>query len=806
MRVSDLRQDLRYTFRNLGRSPGFFAVAVLIVGLGIGATTAIFSVVNAVLLRPLPFHEPERLVWIANTMEGNGLSGVTSRSGNLRDWRELNRSFESLTGYFAFFNYSSFTLAGDGEPERLVGVGVAQNFLDVLGVRPQLGRSFVDEECVWNGRAAVILGHGFWQRRYGADPGIVGASITLNDEPTVVVGVLPASFDFASIFTPGSKVDFLSPYPISEETDRRGNTMAVIGRLAPGMSTSAAQADLELVNRQLKQADPARWGLGAAVTGLQEHITARFRRPLLLLACAVGVVLLIVCANLSNLLLVRASSRTKEMAIRSALGASRWRLVRQLLTESLVLSGGGAVLGVVVAYGVTRAVAATQAFSIPLLESVAVDGEALLFALGAALATGLLFGVVPALQVSGARQHEALTDASRGSSETRARTWTRQVLVVAEVALACVLVVGAGLLLRSFVTLLDVDLGFRPDRVVTWRIDMGGRDDRDERLAFIDRVVETVRAVPGVESVGLTDSLPFGRNRSWGIGAKGEIYDEGERPSAFVRAVSGDYIETMGMRLTRGRRFTPRDTEDVDPVMIVNETMAGQLWPGRDPVGQVAQLGETDWHVVGVVADVRHSSLEEEAGLEMYMPMKQQRDWGSPSLVVRSKLQPESIVASVRGALRAVDPGIPTAEFQTLQAMVDRAVSPRRFILLLLGYFALTAMTLAAVGIYGVVSYSVSRQAHEIGIRLALGASPTDVQTQILGRTLKLTALGMLAGSLGAAALSRMLAPLLYGISASDPVTLVLTVVLLALTGTLAGYLPALRASRTDPAVVLRSA
>jgi predicted permease len=493
------------------------------------------------------------------------------------------------------------------------------------------------------------------------------------------------------------------------------------------------------------------------------------------------------------------------MAIRSALGASRSRLVRQLLTESLVLSGCGAVLGVAVAFGITRAVAGTRAFSIPLLQSVAVDGDALLFALGAALATGLLFGIAPALQVAGAHQREALADSSRGSSETRARTWTREALVVAEVALACVLVVGTGLLLHSFVTLLNVDLGFRPDRAVAWRIETGDRYDRDERLAFYERLVEGVRAVPGVESVGLTDSLPLGRNRSWGIGAKGEVYDEGELPTAFPRMVSSGYIETMGIRLISGRHFTPRDSVDTELAMIVNETMAERLWPARDPVGQIAQLGDSDWHVVGVVADVRHSSLEEEAGLEMYMPMKQQGDWGSPNLVVRSKLQPESIVASVRAALRNVDPSLPTAEFQTLEAMVERAVSPRRFILLLLGYFALAAMVLAAVGIYGVVSYSVGQQTHEIGIRMALGASATEVQARVLGKTLKLTALGMLVGSIGSFVVSRLMTPLLYGISATDPMTLVLTVVLLALIATLAGYLPALRASRTDPAVVLRS-
>jgi predicted permease len=324
-------------------------------------------------------------------------------------------------------------------------------------------------------------------------------------------------------------------------------------------------------------------------------------------------------------------------------------------------------------------------------------------------------------------------------------------------------------------------------------------------MTFLERLIESVRVVPGVESVGLTDSLPLGRNRSWSVGAKGEIYGEGERPNAFPRMVSSGYIETMGIRLISGRHLTPRDSADTELAMIVNQTMAERLWPGRDPVGQVAQVGGSDWHVVGVVSDVRHSSLEEKAGLEMYLPMRQHRDWGSPDLVVRSKLEPESIVASVRAALRSVDPNLPTAEFRTLEATVDRAVSPRRFILLLVGYFALAALVLAAVGIYGVVSYSVSQQTHEIGIRMALGATAAEVQARVVRKTLKLTALGILVGSVGYFVVSRLMTSLLHGISATDPVTLVLTAVLLALIGTLAGYLPALRASRTDPAVVLRS-
>jgi predicted permease len=798
---------VRYAFRTLLRDRGFFAVAVLIIGLGIGANTAIFSVINPLLLRPLPFHDPERLVWIANTGKGGGLSTATSRTSNLRDYRRLNQSFESLTGYNAFFDYRSYVLVGEGEPEPLVGVGVAQDFLDVLRIQPEIGRNFVNEECVWNGRRAVILTHSFWSRRFGSDPGIVGRSITLNDQVTAVVGVLPSSFDFASVFSPASRIDFLIPFPICDETDRNGNTLVIIGRLGPGVTIQEAQAELDLIIQQLKEADPARWGLGAAVTGLQEKVTGRFRRALVVLACGVGVVLLIACTNLSNLLLARAASRRKEIAVRRALGAGRSRLIRQMLTESLLLSGCGAAVGVLIALAVTRAVATTSAISIPLLQAVSIDATALLFTLIVAVATGLLFGIVPALQISGAHEYDVLTDSSRGSSEGKSRTRIREVLAVSEVALALVLLVGAGLLLRSFLTLMDVDLGFQPESAAAWRIETGQRySDFTERNAFYERLVSSVEAVPGIESIGLTDTLPLGRNRSWGIRAKGQVYQEGENPIAFPRMVDSGYIKTMRIPLIAGRNFTPHDTTDKESVIIINEALARRLWPDRDPIGQKIWLARREWRVVGLVANVRHSSLEEEAGLEMYIPISQLADWRNLELVVRTKLRPESVAPDVRAVLRAVDPSLPTSDFQTLGQIVDRAVSPRRFTLLLIGAFSMTALLLASIGIYGVVSYSVSQQTQEIGIRMALGASAAQVQRRIVVKTLTLTSLGILMGAVGAFALSRLMASLLYGVSPTDPLTFVVMMLLLTLISALAGHLPARRASRLDPMSVLRSA
>jgi len=798
-------QDIRYTFRTLRRDAGFCAVAVLILGLGIGANTAIFSVVHALLFRPLPFRDPARLAWIANTeAPGGGLSAVTSRVANFQDWQRLNQSFEGLTAYFAFSDYGSYTLIGIGEPERLSGFSVAQNFFDLLGVQPRIGRGFVDEECKWNGRKAAILSHSLWERRFGADSGIVGRSITLNDQSTVVVGVLPQSFDFASVFSPGARVDVLLPFPIAPETDRWGNTLAVIGRLKPGVTVEKAQAEFDLINQQLRQAHPERWTFGAKLTGLQEQISGRFRRGLLVLLAAVGVVLLIACANLSNLLLARAASRRKEIAVRTALGAGLSRLIRQMLTESTVISGCGAALGLLLAFAATRALAGARAISIPLLQTVQVDGTALLFTLIVAVSTGLLFGIVPALQISGWDVHDALKDSSRGSSDGKRRTWIRGALVVAEVALACVLLVGAGLLLRSFQRLLDVDPGFQPSRAAVWRIEPGQRySTRARRTTFYTELVGAVEAVPGVESAGVTDALPLSRNRSWGVWAKGVTYPPGQNPIAFPRIVDPGYVKTMRIPLRAGRDFTAHDTAESEKVVLINETMARRLWPGQDPLGQIALI-DGERRVVGVVGNVRHSSLEQEAGLEMYLPVTQSGT-GSVELVVRTKLPPESLASSVRAALKSIDPNLPTSDFQTLEQLVDRAVSPRRFLMLLLGGFALLALVLASLGIYGVVSYSVNQRTQEIGIRMALGASTSAVRLSVIRETVGLAAAGILLGMVGAWGVARLLGSLLFGIPPTDPVTFGAMMVLLASVAVMAGYLPARRASRIDPMSALRA-
>ena len=796
--------DVRTALRRIGREPGFAAFAVLIVALGVAAATAVFSVLSPLLLRPLPFREPERLVWVANTGEG-GLSSVTSRTANLRDYRALARSFDGLTGYNAFFEYGSFTLVGRGAPERLVGVGVAPDFLPVLGVRPLLGRNFTAEEGAQGGPRAAILTHAFWQRRFGGDPAVVGRAVTLNNEPVAVVGVLPPSFDFASTFAPASRVDFLGAFPVSDETDRIGNTLAIIGRLRPGATVQGAQTELDQINARLKQADPGRWGLGAVVTGLRDHVAGGFRAPLLVLAAGATLVLLVACANLSNLLLTRAHRRAQEMTVRSALGAGRGRLLTHALTESLLLAAGGGVLGAALAFWITRWVAGTSAVSVPLLRTASVDARALGFAVAVTLLTGLAVGIAPALQVSRGREASALRAAGRGASDGRRSAAVREVLVVAEVALACVLLVGGGLLLRSFTRVLDVDLGFRPAGAVAWQLSTLRDFPNDTaRAAFFEGVAERVRAVPGVEAVGLTDTPPLGRNREWWVRAKGAAYEKDGGENAFPRLVDSRYLGAMGVPLVAGRPLTPQDGAASPKVTILNRTAAARLFPGADPLGRVVLLGDEEWQVVGVAGDVRHQALEKTSGLEMYFPYAQKPDFRTLTMVVRSRLPAPALAGPVAAALRAVDPTMPTGDYRPLDAVVEQATSPRRFVLAILGAFAGTALVLAALGLYAVLSYAVGQRVREIGIRMALGASAARVRRGVVRRTLLLAGAGVAVGAAVSLGTSRLLASQLFGVGAADPAAFAGAAALLLAVAVLAGYVPARRAAGTEPLVALR--
>jgi predicted permease len=651
----------------------------------------------------------------------------------------------------------------------------------------------------------VLLSENLWERRFSSDPKIVGQAIILNDKPVTVVGVMPREFDFATIFSPSSRIDLYEPFPLTPETDRWGNTLSIIGRLKPGVSVETAQAEINVLVESLHREHPEHgkdWG--ARLTSLQDQVSGRLRRALIVLGVAVGVAMLIVCANLSNLLLARAAGRRKEIAVRVALGASRWRLIRQMLTESIVLSFCGAALGLVLAYIATRAFAAMPNLSIPLMRYISVDRTAMLFTLLAAIVTGLVFGIVPALQQSKGDLNESLKDSNRGSSEGKGKGWIRSVLVISEVAMACVLLVGAGLLIRSFARVLDVDLGFQPEHAATMRVDPGREyDTLAKRNGYFGEVLRRAQDVSGVGAVGLTDALPLGRNRTWCVGAKGQTYPQGQYPCEFIRIVSEGYIRAMGIPLRAGRDFEERDATSGVKVAMVNESLARRLWPGQDAVGQQI-LNPDPVTVVGVVADVRHLALEKEAGLELYFDMRQTGDYSSVDLVVRTKTNPQTLAAGVRAALVPVNPSLPANEFRPLEMLVDKAVSPRRFVVLLLGGFAAIALILASLGIYGVISYSVSQRTQEIGIRMALGASAQHVRLRVLRQAMTLALAGIVAGAVGAWAAAQLLSSLLYGVSASDPLTFGAMVVLLTIVAMAAAYFPARRASMVDPMEALR--
>jgi predicted permease len=802
--MSSLAQDLRYTARTLRKDAGFALFAIAIAGLGVGATTTVFSVVNTLVLRPLPFADPNQLVWIVNH-QTTGLSGQTTQVGHMLDLRERTRTLSAVAGYMAFYGVGDTMLTGRGEPERLNAVPVSDNFFSVLGVQPEIGRTFTAEEAKINGPKAVMLSHGLWTRRFASDPGIVGSALTLNDEAVTVVGVLPASFDFGSVFAPGSHFDLYFPFPLAEETNRWGNTMAMIGRLRPGVTAAQAQAETRAIAAVLTREHPDRNSFEGFVTPLRDQVNGRMRPALWVLAASVAAVMLIVCANLSNLLLARTAARQKEIAIRMALGAGRRRLIAQMLTEGLVLAASGAVLGVAIAFAGTRAVAHLDGVNVPLLASVRIDAASLAFTLGLTLVTGIVFGLAPAFSAPEPALHDSLKDASRGS--TARRTWIRSALVVSEVAFACVLLVGAGLLMRSFVRVLDVNLGFRPSSAVTVRVDPGsGYSTREKRTAYFDEVLRLVRGITGVEAAGITDALPLGKNRTWGARAKGVTYERGKAPSAFPRIVSDGYLASMGIPLRAGRDIGPSDTAASDPVIVVNQTMAERLWPGQDPIGKfVLGACAKERRVVGVVGDVRHLALEQTSGNEMYIPLRQCPDQPSSDLVVRSTLPASTAVRAIREVLQPIAPNIGASEFRPLQLLVDRSVSPRRFTLTMLGAFAVFALILASLGIYALISYSVTQRTQEIGIRMALGASAADVQIGIVTHTLTLAASGMAAGVAASWVLGRSLTGLLYGVTATDPLTFAVMLAVLTSVAALAGYVPARRASRIDPLVALRA-
>ncbi len=802
-----LLQDLRFALRTFARDPGFTIIAVLILGLGIGANITVFSVVNTILLRPLPLRNPQQLVRILTKSPTGGESSMTYSADATQEFAQRTQSFQSVTGYYAFSAPDNLKLTGNGQPMPVTGLQVEGNFFQTLGVEPALGRLFTPEECLHNSRPVMLLSHAFWKRQFAARPDIVGQVIDFNRSPVTVIGVLPESFDFGSIFAPGSKIDVYGPVVFDDIRDQ-GNTMALIGRLKPGVSLAKAQAEADLIFPDLffslKHPDYGK-GYTGQLFGLKDYVSGKLRRSLIVLWCAVGLILLIVCVNLSNLLLARGAARGKEFAMRTALGAGRGRLVRQLLTESLILSIGGALVGLALAFAITVYLANQGSIALPLLSSVRIDGVALGWTLLIALAAAVFFGLAPGIKMSGGNLQEGLKDSGHGSSMGRRHEGLRSALIVTEIALACVLLVGAGLLLRSFLNILDVDLGFQPSRAASISVDYDGNDPA-KRSAQFQEVLRRVAQIPGVESAGIADNLPMSRNRSWGITAKGKEYKPGELQDTFVYVITPGYFQTIGINLIRGRDIRWDDNNNKESVVVINETVARALWPGQDPIDRIADLGGVDARVIGVVADVRESTVEGTPGWQMYVSATApQYGPEGAQLVVRTRLPPETLAAPVMSTLRQLNPNQPATAFRPIQSLVDHAVSPRRFFVILVSIFAGLGLLLASLGIYGVISYSVTQRTQEIGIRMALGASQARVQLGVLANTLWLAALGIGIGTVASFAIGSLLASLLYGTQSTDRATFAGMILLLTAVAMLAGYLPARRASRINPMVALRN-
>jgi len=798
-------QDLRYSVRTLRRDPGFALVAILVLGLGIGANAAVFSIVNQILLRPLPFKNSHELAWIEQAGGKSGLSSLTYSVDAYEAFHARNRSFTDVSGYFPFSSPDNDRLTVGGESVPITTINVLANFFSVLRVDPTLGRLFTPEESRRGGRPTALLAYPFWQRQFAGDPQIVGRVIDVSGRPVTVIGVLPEQFDFGSVFSPGTSADAFIPI-IPDEMRDWGNTLSLLGRLAPGVTVLRAGSDARSIAPELPfnvRHPGSNTHYTATVVGLKEHVSGQLRRALVVLWSAVGFTLLIVCVNLANLLIGRTGARSKELAMRAALGAGRGRLTRQLLTESALLSAAGAALGLSIAYAVIAYIAHRGTVTLPLLNTVRLDGAALAWTILVAAASTILFGLAPAMKVSTRDVQAALKAVGPGMSAGRGHHRLRASLVVSEIALACMLLIGAGLLLRSFLRVLDVDLGFRPVGVAAIKLDDTDGGSAEKRSATLQDLLSRVQAIPGVEMAGVVDNLPLERNRSWGLSAKGKQLPESERRGTFVYVATPGYLETMGMRLKKGRSFAWSDGHATQPVVVINESAARALWPNEDPIDKLALVNGRDTRVIGVVADVHESSLESTGAWQMYLPTTQAGPVGT-FLAIRSTLPAAVIAPNVMRTLRTLNPAQSSTQLRPIQASVDRAVSPRRFFMLLVAAFAAFGLLLAALGVYGVISYSVTQRSQEIGIRMALGATASQVRRSILWQTMRLAAAGVVIGAAASAMLSRLIAALLFETAPTDATAFAGTVLLLAGAALAAAVIPAHRASRVDPMKALR--
>ena len=807
-------QDVRYGARMLARNKGFTAVAVLTLALGIGANTAIFSVVNELLLRPLPYRDAERLAMLWEVTPEGRRQNTTSRA-NFAAWREQSRSFEGM----AAFSDQRVNLTGGGEPEEVSVQFATPELFRVLGVEPALGRALVEEDAR-AGSAGVVLSHGLWQRRFGGDPQIIGKPVTLNGNPVTVVGVMPAGFQWHIRHRSGTGrpaevwAVLTMPKAGEEGANWRGRFLSVVGRLKPGVSFEQADAELKTIEGRLGQDSPRfNKGYGAEVIPLRDQFVGNVRPALWILLGAVGFVLLIACANVANLLLSRAAAREKEIALRTALGARRSRIVRQLLTESVLLALMGSLLGLALAWWGIKALVAISPRDLVNLQGVGLNLTVLAWTLVISLLTGIIFGLAPALEATRLDLNDSLKEGGKGAGGQSARSrGLRGALVVTEVALALVLLTSAGLMVKSFGRLRKIDTGFNTDNVLTMvlRLPAAKYKDDPQYVAFFRQALERIRALPGVRSAGMVNFLPLygGLGSATGFTVKGRpAPPPGEGPSANVRVADGGYFGTMGIPLLRGRNFA--DFEDAEPrhVVLVSESLARTHFPGEEPLGKRITVFMSEnpvpTEIVGVVGDVRYDSLTDQAEPTVYMPHPE-LTYEFMTLVIRTSGEPAEMAPAVRRVISAIDPDQPVSDVRTMNQVMADTVARARFNTLLLGLFAGLATLLSAIGIFGVMNYSVTLRTREIGLRMALGAQPGRVLMLILRQGLLLTLVGIGIGLAGALALTRLMSSMLFGVDATDPATFAAIVALLALVSLVACYIPARRATRVDPLIALR--
>lgn len=804
--MSNLWFDLRYALRLQLKNPGFTLVAVLALALGIGANSAIFSVVNAVLLRPLPFKDADRLVMLWGTE--SQLNKAPVLIGEFLDWKEQSRSFEQIAAYVE----DNLTLVTADSPERIKGARVSSNFFDLLNVAPARGRAFLPSEDVPGGNRVVIISHNLWQNRLGSDPAIVGRQIRLNGESYNVVGVLPADFRFIE------SGDLWAPIALSRESgNQKLRYLKVVARLKPGVTQAAAQAEMDSLARSLREQYPdAGQQTGVKVVPLQDEIVGDVRQSLLILFGAVGFVLLIACANVANLLMARATGRRKEIAVRLALGATRARVVRQLLTESVLLALLGGALGLLVAVwgkNLLRAGLSGAPFSSSYIDKIGFDWRVLGFTLVASVLTGVVFGLTPALHATRQDLNESLKREGRGTVIGSRRNPLPGLLVLLEVSVALALLIGAGLMIRSFLRLQSVEPGFNPRNALTMRIVLPTSKYKSgaEQAAFFREVTQRVKALPGVRSVGAINNLPLSKTNVNGVFMiEGrEPWPPGGEPLAEFRLITPDYLSAMEIPLLKGRTFSDADNDKAPGVILVNETMARQFWPGEDPLGKRLKLGraEDDFPyltIVGVVGDVKHFGLDREPRPEVYIPHPQ---FPAPAmtLVVRTVTGAANMAASVRAQVNSVDPYQPVYNVTTLESLLDESVAQPRLYTKMLGAAATIAILLAAVGIYSVIAYSVNQRRHEIAVRMALGAQPGRVLRMVVVQGM-IPALGGVFVGLGLALiLTRFISAMLFGVSSTDPWTFAGISLLLTVVALLASYIPARKVTQIDPVAILRN-